>query len=243
MQNFKLSVIGCSVAIKMRPPAEYPENKNYGVLLEEKLIETLPDKNIIVNNFGFSRATILEIYEKLESFLVSYPDVFVLNIGVPDASTREIPYWYAQILNTRKKSVVKFLFSFVHYYLFKKFRAFFVKLRGKRSWISLRRFSKYYSKILSELNKDSNAKVVTMSINLGNDRVEKQIPGSRKNYKKYNSEIESLSKKFGAFYVNFDDLESSVYFPDGIHYSKNGHNVVAERIFEILQKNILANDK
>ncbi len=234
MKNLKITIIGCSVAIRIRPPKKYPENNNYGTILEKKLSKYYPDKCIILNNFGFSRATIREIRRNLENYITTFPDYFILNIGVPDASTREIPFWYAQILNKKKNNPIKSILGFFHSKIIKKFNAFFVKLRLKRTWISKKEFQKTYESILKFINKEANAKVICLAINKTNKRVENKIPGSEKNYKTYNKIIEKTAKKLNAYYLNFDNLSIEKYFPDGIHYSSEGHKYVAQKIFEII---------
>ncbi|MBN2891783.1 MAG: SGNH/GDSL hydrolase family protein [Bacteroidales bacterium] len=238
MSNFKVTIFGCSVAVRIRPSEKHPNNKNYGSVLEDLLFNEISKKNILVQNFGFSRATITEIYEKLENYTATFPDFFVLNIGVPDASTREIPYWFAQILNKRTDSLIKTVFSFIHSKIIKKSNSFFVKLRGKRTWLKFRKFSNYYDEILKTLVKDTNAKIITMSINQADNRIEKIIPGSSKNYIKYNNEIKKLSEKYGVIHLNLDDLVSENHYPDGIHFNQEGHKIVAKRLFEIIKNEI-----
>ena len=236
MKNTKITIFGCSVALRIRPAEYIPNNNNYGIILENLLNKKYPQNCNIVQNFAFSRATIFEIKEQLENYITTYPDFFILNIGVPDASTREIPYWFAQILNKKKDSNIKTLFLFIHAKIFKKRNAFFVKLRRKQPWVSAKKFKANYIHILKSLNKETNAKIICLSINPANKRVESKIPGSSAKYKEYNKIIEKIAKKYNAYYISFDDLVSEKHYPDGIHFNTKGHKIVAERLFKIITK-------
>lgn len=231
----KITIFGCSVAIRVRPPENFPQNRNYGMILENLLDRKYPETCNLVKNFGFSRATILEIVEKLENYIVTFPDYFILNIGVPDASTREIPYWFAQIINKQNDSLLKKVFSVFHAKFIKKHNAFFVKLRGKKTWVSSKKFKSDYNHILSKIKKETNARVICLAISPTNSRVESKIPGSTLKYQSYNKIIEKLASKFDADFIDFDDLLSEKCFPDGIHFSGEGHRIVAERIFNVIE--------
>ncbi len=234
MENLKITIFGSSVALRIRPIETYPKNKNYGKILEEKLSEKYQDKCIFVQNFGFSRATIREISSKVESYITTYPDYFILNIGVPDASTREIPYWFAQILNSQKDFLFKKIFSFIHTKFIKKHNSFFVKLRLKRPWISKKEFRKTYSEIIKFIKKDTNAQIINLSINPPNERVEKIIPGTSSNYAIYNNIIKEVSEDNACFFLDLNDLSSETDYPDGIHYNVSGHEKVAAKILKII---------
>ena len=55
MNKLRITIIGNSVAIRNRPPQKFPNNKNYGLLLEEILQNNHPEQIVMVNNLGFSR--------------------------------------------------------------------------------------------------------------------------------------------------------------------------------------------
>ena len=238
MKKLRITIIGNSVAIRNRPPQKFPNNKNYGLLLEELLQKEHPEQIIMINNMGFSRATITNVVQKYEDYIASMPDYFIINIGVSDASTREIPYWVAEIMNDPQQSWYKTLFTAFHHYCIKPKRSFFVKLRGKKSWISQKKFRKYYKELILFLQKETNARIITIPINPANDRVEKAVPGSSENYKKYNTMIRLITNECEGIYLELDDLDSEVHYPDGIHYSLRGNKLIAEKLFNLIEKDI-----
>ncbi|MEA2096431.1 MAG: GDSL-type esterase/lipase family protein [Candidatus Cloacimonadota bacterium] len=238
MKKLRITIIGNSVAIRNRPPQKFPNNKNYGLLLEELLQKRHPEQIIMITNMGFSRATITNIIHKYDEYIASMPDYFIINIGVSDASTREIPYWFAEIINNSKQSWYKTLITAFHHYCIKPNRSFFVKVRGKKSWITQKKFGKYYKELILFLQKETNARIIAVPINPANDRVEKAVPGSSENYKKFNSVIRSITDECNGIYLELDDLNSEVHYPDGIHYSLQGNRLVAEKLFDLIEKDI-----
>ena len=196
MKNLKLTIIGNSVALRNRPPEMHPNNKNYGELLGELLQNKYPEKYISINNISYGRATMKDVMKLLDEYLRTFPHFFIINLGVCDAATREIPFWFAEILNKKNDSLIKKIFSSIQFRIIRNHRSFFVKLRGERPWISILQFENLYRKLVLELTKGTNAKLITMPINAGNDRIEKEIPGSRENYQWYNKVIEKLSQEY-----------------------------------------------
>ena len=63
MKEIKVSIIGNSVGLRVRPTVAYPNNRNYGAFLKQILQEKYPDKYICVNNLCVGRSTILKTLE------------------------------------------------------------------------------------------------------------------------------------------------------------------------------------
>lgn len=168
----KIVIIGNSVALRVRPPKEAPYNKNYGTVLQELLTAEDPKRTYLVQNKGLSRLLISEVFDRFDEYVQEFPDYYIINLGVVDASTREIPLWFANIIRSEKNSLFHRFMKGLHFHLIKKQHAFFVKLRGKKTWISERRFEQYYERLLKDLKKETNARFITLSVNTGNERIE-----------------------------------------------------------------------
>lgn len=237
MENFKITIIGNSVSLRVRPVEKYPNNKNYGMLLGELLQKKYPEKCVTIDNKAFGRATLSDTMLQIDDFINTFADLYILNIGVPDASTREIPYWFAQILNNKKYSLKKAFWGLIHKKIFVPKRAFWVKLRGKKTWTTEKKFAQNYEKLVKTLLKETNGQVITMAINPPDERIENSIPGSRESYMQYNQIINKISEKHELPHLTFDDLKSETDYPDGIHYSLTGHKIVANRLFQTIEKN------
>lgn len=233
MKTFKIVVLGNSVALRNRPIVKRPDNKNYGLLLVDMFRRN--KIAIEVENHAFQRATTQDILNNINDYISTFPDVYIFNLGVCDAPTREIPYWYAEIINRRRNGFLKKLLTFFRNKIILPNRTLFVRLRGKKQWISKKRFEENYRTILSTLTKDTNASFILLSINLANKRIEEILPRSGKNYIEYNMVIASLAEEFDAVYLNLDDLDSETHYPDGTHFSLEGNTEVAKRLMKILQ--------
>ncbi len=235
----KITVVGNSIALRVRP--QIANGKNYAAYLQDALSKINREEDVELINTAFSRATVYDIHRVLSSEIAkTNPDLFIINLGVCDASTREIPYWFAEILNAKKETPIKKIFTGIHHLVFKKNRAFFVRLRGKKPWISLKQFDSGYRIIIDEIRKNSNAHVICLPINPPDERVESILPGSAKNYVKYNSIIKQICKDYNLVWINLDHLNSLDHFPDGAHYSDLGHQLVSKAILnKIKEKHLL----
>lgn len=234
MKKVKIAIIGNSVALRVRPLNKV--KKNYGILIEEYIEKEFPYLNALVNNMAFSRATIIDIQKKTNDYLNQFPDFYILNIGIPDASTREIPYWYANIIHKSNDNILNKVLSSIHSRFFAKYRPFFVKIRGKHTWIRKSTFRKKYTELVKLLLKETNARIILLSINLPDKRIENIIPGTYEKCLVFNKIIKNISTKFNLTYLDFQKLPSQVYYPDGIHYSAKGHKIVANEIYNAIKK-------
>ena len=235
MKIYKITVVGNSVALRCRPRVE--NGKNYGQYLEHMFNHNFPKQLTLVDNTAFSRATVVDVNSILTQQITNkLSDVFIINLGVCEASTREIPYWFSNILNQKNESWLKTILNNLHHHIFKKHISFFVKIRGKRNWINKKKFRRLYENIIFEIKRNSDSKIIILSINLPNERVENILPGSYDKCLEYNTILTDISNKENASYISCDDLISEVHYNDGAHYSDIGHQIVAERIFKAIKE-------
>lgn len=231
MKKVKVVVIGNSVGMRVRPPLESPHNMNYSQVLEQLISDHFPDRVVSVENISFHRLMVKDVLESIENYLTKLPHFFIINLGVVDASTREIPLWYANILKNNKSLLGK-LFSGFHMRIIVPKRRLFVKLRGGRSWVKLQSFAESYEKLIQALLKETNARVIALGINQGDKRIEESLPGSMRNYALYNEQIASVTRRFDQSYIEVNDFLTQEDFPDGIHYNAEGHQKLARRLCE-----------
>jgi len=230
MNKIKITIIGNSVPLRVRPNQSYPDNKTYANYLEEYLMQKYPNKEIDVINRSIGSTTIYNALNKLDEFINTSPNFFIINHGVVEASTRDIPMWFHRFINTKKENLLLFILRGFYQHFIAKYRSFFVRIRGKKSWMSLNKFEKYFIKALEILEKDTNAKIIVVPINPANERIEKELPGSFKSYLKFNQVMSQLTKDYSQSIINIDDLDLNIHCPDGIHYSKQGHELIALKL-------------
>jgi len=234
MKHIKISIIGCSVAIRVRPPQKEPNNKNYGQVLLSNLSEKNENTCFTVNNKAFTRATLKDIFPKVDELISDYPDYFILNIGIPDASTREIPRYISNFITYKTHLKLSVFIQLLYNFLIKPNIKFFVKIRGKRTWVNEKQFENLYEKLLNYIVKETNAKIIIVPINPPSKRIEDKLPGTIENVVVYNKIISDLADKYNIKMVNINNLESTQNFPDGIHYSVDGHKEISNRISEFI---------
>jgi len=235
VHNLKVAIFGNSVGLRNRPPEKFPNNRNYGEILEELLQSEFPDRVIVVRNLCVGRGTIWDVLARRNEILSEFPNYYITNLGVTDASTREIPLWFSNIVISRKESLFRKLVAGFYYLLIRRIRPHLVKLRMYSSWTRAGDFEKYFNKILVLLNKDTNARVINLSINPSSRRVEKELPGSHKNYRKFNSLIQKVSARNHAYYLDTNEiLDQEIHVPDGIHFSSEGNKIVAQKLCQVI---------
>ncbi|GEM_PF-795601 len=234
MKNIKITIIGNSVALRTRPSEIYPLNKNYCKYLEEILNKNLSETNIIVTNKALGATTIYNSIINIDNFVNTFPEFFIINLGVVDASTREIPLWFYRLASSKKDSFFYNVIKFLYRVIIIKFRPFLVRLRFKRSWMSSNQYKKYFTGLIKSLTKETNAKIIVLPINIANERVENELPGSTKKHKEYNKIMFDIVNEYSHNYIDLSCLVSKKHYPDGVHYSIEGHKLVARKISEII---------
>lgn len=239
MKIVKITIIGNSVALRTRPIVNYPNQFNYHQLLEKSLPEILPDYSIQVTNLSVGGSNITDIIKRSDTFVSTFPQFFIINLGVVDASTREIPLWFFKIINTKGDGVLKVILSKIYVKFIKPIRPILVRLRRKKSWISKKRYTKLFDQFIYYLLKETNAKIIILPINKSTSRIIKQVPGSFENYKKYNQSMREIADKYKQKFVELNELVPEIHCPDGIHFSSEGHALINKKLERIIIDNIL----
>ncbi len=231
--RIKITIIGNSVALRTRPPKERKENLCYGQLLESV---SILEKRIEVTTLAKSRNLVTEAYFDLDRAIATKPDVYIINLGCVDAPPREIPLWFSNWL-FKRNTVRKYEIALLFYLLIKNLglRKILTQMRFRKPWVSKYKFEKYLEKVIFELKKDTSAIIILMGINKGNQRLENQLPGIISRYNDYNSIIEKVAQKNNTIFLSVSDLISSEHYPDGVHYNNAGHQIIANRIVNILK--------
>ena len=236
MKKLKVSIIGNSVGLRVRPPGEFPSNKTFGQLLEERLNEN--NFNATVLNSCVGRSLLEKIYNDADLVINEFPDYYLIVAGVTDASTREIPLWYSNIIYGKRSSFRRKLALWIYLSFFKPRRNLLVRLRGCKSWTTEKYFYSMYKKIVSDLIKNTNAICILFTINRCTERVERELPGTSKNIELFNQRINQVVSSFPCERIKLLDtldLDPDVYLPDGVHFSQRGHEVIASRSFDLVR--------
>jgi len=181
-KKIRITILGNSVAMRVRPPEEYPFNRNYTYLLRES-----DSYSFNVNSLAAGGSTIKSSFKHLDAYISSFPDVYILNFGVVDACTREVPRWFFNIYNSTSQACGNRLARWYYNGIVKRVRRPLVYLRLKSPWVRRKAYKRLYSLMVERLLKETNAIIIGLPINIANDRIEKALPGSRKNHMIYNA--------------------------------------------------------
>ncbi len=233
MEKLKISIIGNSVALRVIPATNSIRQLNYGNVLETLLLKKM-NMNLSVENNSIGASIITDVTNKIDYYVNSFPDYYIINLGVVDASSREIPRWYFKIINKWKLNSIGHLLKFIHLVFIKPLRPYVVYLRGRRGWTSPNQFRKLFDKLINYLLRETKSKIIILPINNTTDRIVKNLPGSENKYKIFSGIMKNIAKKYKQVYINLDDLDPLIHCPDGIHFSELGHQVVAEKIMDII---------
>jgi len=225
MNKEKICIVGNSVALRCRPTSN---TINYGNILSKA--------NYNVVNLSFGRATSKEVLILKDTYIRTFSDWYIINLGCVDAPSREVPLWVSDVIYGRRKTFLSNFVVFFYWNFISKNRRVFTLLRLKKSWIKKESFIRNVSTLITSIQKDTNAGIIVLGINSGNNRIEKILPGTTKKYKEYNHALKQLVKELNIPFIEVSDLSSSEYFPDGVHYNSAGHNIISSRILNIMQK-------
>lgn len=228
--SIKITIVGNSVALRVRPVENHPYNRNYSSLIlgAEKL------RNI--ENKALGATTVSNWVSMMDSIVNTFPDIYIINIGVVDATVREVPLWFYRLANRKSDTIFTKFCKILYRRIFKKARRLLALLRGKRSWISIRKFTTEFELLIKTLIKETNAKIIVIPINIANGRIERQLPGTKENHRKFNNRIEKITKKYDQYILDISDFQSEKFYPDGVHFNKTGHLEVANRLDKLIQK-------
>ena len=231
--TLKITIIGSSVSLRIRPNLPAGEGLNFGQIVEQSLAS---DKQVLVTNLGLSRMLITEIDYNLDQYIRTFPDLFIINIGAVDAPNREIPRWFSNYIFKRKSRTSFKFFNWFHKKIIKRVRTVLVRIRMRSPWVTSKSFLQNFDSVITTLQKETNARIIVLGINNGNENIDRVLPGSSKNYIKYNDNLKSLARNKGVQFLDVSNLISNEYFPDGVHYNQEGHEIIAKRIIELWHK-------
>lgn len=235
MQIRKIVILGNSVALRNRPHQK-ESSLNYGQLIERELNAPLQNEIVLVNNLAFGRATMRDMQGLQDQVINAFGDLYIINIGVSDAATREMPRWFADILNQRKQTLKVKVAKAISVAIIQPIRTTLVKLRGKRAWTSKKKFKTLFNKLIYDIQHNTHGKIIVLSLNRPDDRVEKIVPGTAANYQHFNEILKVISEEKEIDFIDLAELIPEVHYPDGTHFSEEGNRFVAKKILNLIHE-------
>ena len=228
--NLKITIVGSSVSLRIRPSLPVHKGLNFGQIIEKRID---PSKNVTVTNLGLSRMLITEVEYNLDTYIRTFPNLYIINIGAVDAPNREVPLWYSNYIFKRKSRFSFRCFNWVHKNLLLKIRTSLVRIRRYKPWVSSEQFINEFKNVINNLQKETDAKIIVLGINEGNEKINSILPRTSVSYIKYNEHLKKLTEDLDAYFIDVSDLTSENHYPDGVHYNEQGHEVIGNRIIEL----------
>ncbi len=227
MQHFpnnSIVLLSNSVGIRIRPFVD--GSKSYYSFLKDQFRST---KN-------FSHGARLSSYyvNRIDDVIAENGDIYILNIGVVDACSRELPYWLYKNLTSKSRSLYGIFKNFFYYNVIAKIRPGLAMARFYRPWINAKRFYRNIDFIVSSIQANVSCSIVIIGINIPDERVEKALPRSVNRVRCYNKILMDVASSRNCRFVDTSELSSSDYYPDGIHFNQDGHILLHRMIIESL---------
>jgi lysophospholipase L1-like esterase len=191
MEVKKIVILGNSVALRNRPHVK-EQSLNYGQLISNALNTTESDTLYVIENIAFGRATMRDLHKVADQIINTFGDLYIVNIGVSDAATREMSRWFGDVLNQRKQTLKVKIFKAITVVFHRPIRTFLIKLRGKQAWTSKSQFKKEFNKLIYKIQHNTNGKIIVLPLLIADARIEKIVPGTTKNYHAFNKIIADI---------------------------------------------------
>lgn len=238
-----ISILGNSVPILIQPFRQNSQEMTYP--------EHLRDNGMIVINAAKQSTIASDLYLYLEDECIRYfPDYVIWNFGIVDCTYRARPRWLQNYfsMNAWNNSIIHRgyngpMIRGIKFFTKKLWRqlverpAFVLGLKNR--WLSPKDFRFVLRDITKRIFSDTPAKkLLLIGIPPVADWVEKQAPGTQESIKQYNQIMVNLTNEYvNCVFIDPHTLSSSLPLlsPDGIHFTAEGHRLLAQIILTHLR--------
>ena len=243
----KICIYGNSVGLKMRPPRSAPDQRTYAELLEADGRE--------VRNLSRAGILISDAFRTFDDDVIAwFPDAVVFNFGVVEVSRRRQPRraWLETVAHSVFLNLMLGRDHPVNRLGHKARRALWLALRwvsetaaratgSSWQWLPLPKLLRVQKEMMELLFKETSAVAVVVGLNPCSMRVETSLPGSGRAISDANEALRAMATTFPrAVFVDprsfIGDGELDRLVPDGVHYSAEGHRLLASRLREALER-------
>jgi hypothetical protein len=214
----RIAIIGDSTIGLIRPYRDHKNNFTYSELL-------IKNNNFIVDIYMkpgmVSHDALILTWQEL---MGNFYDVCIFNFGINDCVPRSYPKYMANFYNKTlipQTKVDKFYLLLYRIFSAKKIQAICSKIGISRPWANLKTFDANVKKIIEILSKETDAKILFLTIPKTSKRVENTFQNINKLIPQYSQIIKNnTSSNVGI--VDIDSLfekDYNKYISEGIHYS------------------------
>jgi len=241
----KICVFGNSVAFRMRPPRSGPEQRTYPEWLrcDGHEVRVVARAGVLLN----------EAFATLDDQVITeFPDVVIVNFGIVEVCYRQTVRWINNrtITNYYLNQVFDQEFTYdtagqrARLFLWRAVNALTRRLSAvvglRWQWLSTDRFLQVLDETVGRILKETEARVIVLGINPCSERVERVLEGSLEEIAAANERVRAMVATHGtraSFVSPAECIASRVdeLVPDGIHFSADGHRVIANALRSALR--------
>ncbi|MFC1628600.1 SGNH/GDSL hydrolase family protein [Gemmatimonadota bacterium] len=242
----RVSVIGNSVGMRIRPPCRGKQDMLYSARLAGQGHE--------VSNHTRAGIMINEAFGYLDDEVITeHPDFVILNFGIVEVCFRQTPrrlqnsLIHNYYLNQLHGRPFMFLSGWrrVRHLILRvingSIRRGAVILNLRWQWFRTERFMTVMKSMIDVLLKETSAEICLIGINPCTARIERVVRGTSEEISRTNALLRELAASYPARIHFLDPIdvlgkdEAADLVPDGIHYSAEGHRLMAESLQRLIE--------
>jgi len=231
----RVLVIADSTSMWMRPYRNHIDELTYTELLRKRgfFVD-------VVSIPGMTSREVLDIY--WNQLGAKFYDIYIVSVGINDLTPRSYPRWMWKINNNLlvNQSIFSKLYSnFYRIFTNNYIQKIFSRYKISKPWIGLKLFEVYLEKFQKIVLKESDSKIIYLSLPLVSERVSSILYGINDNVLAYKSVFNRLVDNNRTFQLDIDTLfreNREKYNSEGIHYSADGHKKVFQQINKLIEE-------
>ena len=232
----RIALIGDSTLMWMRPNRNH---QNQLTIVELLILNNDVEVDVFAQPGMTSHNALTLVWNKL---MGRFYDYYIFSFGINDCIPRSFPRSLANFHNNTLIAQTKY--DHLRYFIYRfltsiKIQKFFAKVGLSKPWANIIKFEENATEIINILLKESDSRLIFLTIPKTSRRVEDIFPEINLTINKFSSVIKSL----GQNNVNVMDInhvfekDYEKLIPEGIHYSSDAHQLVYTQLLEFLEKN------
>lgn len=231
----KVLVMADSTAMWIRPYRNHKSDFTY--------VELLRQAGITVDVLTSPGMTSKEVLHKYWNEMgTGFYDVCIVSVGINDLTPRSYPRWMWKVNNyflIKRSLSSKIYGGFYRLFTNSYIQKVFSKYGLSKPWISVNAFRDYLAKFQELVLKESDSKIIYLSLPQVSERVSSLLYGINENVLTYKAVLNNFVDSQSVFQVDLDALfkeDVEKYNQEGIHYTAEGHLAVFNRVNKLIKE-------
>lgn len=241
-RRLRIVVVGPSVGYFVRPPRSHPDEGNYAELLERRLRSEGVAAEV-VNSSGWF-LLVHEAFRDLETLVLRHaPDVVITNFGMGECQPKIIPtrllrwlYTFKRPSHAPSRLLQRLLLDPLTGLYVTQSPRVIRALPAAPYRLSPKRFGYEMRRLVRVVRKERQALVLMINANPAGPNLERTLPGTDERSQRFNAILDRVAERHGPDTRVIDartivlDAGVEKALPDGIHFSAEGHRLIADAL-------------